>query len=56
MLKLSITVELLLGEIPERQVFLHKDNKEALAPYMQLTQGKFILKTSVFIVIFVFAK
>ena len=39
-LKLSITVELLLGDIPERQVFLQQDNKKALAPYLLLTQGK----------------
>ncbi len=38
-LKLSITVELLLGDIPERQVFLQKDNRKALAPYLKLTQG-----------------
>ncbi len=39
-LKLSITVELLLGDIPERQIFRQKDNMAALAPYLQLTQGK----------------
>lgn len=38
-LKLSITVELLLGNIPERQTFLQPNNKKALTPYLQLTQG-----------------
>ncbi len=38
-LKLSITVELLLGAIPERQTFLLPSNKKALGPYLQLTQG-----------------
>ncbi len=38
-LKLSVTVELLLGDIPERRVFLQKANRKALAPYLQLTQG-----------------
>jgi len=37
--KLSITVELLLGNIPERQVFLAKEVKTALHPYLQLTQA-----------------
>jgi len=39
-LKLSITVELLLGDIPDRQTFLQKDNRQALAPYLKLTQGE----------------
>lgn len=38
-LKLSITVELLLGNIPERQTFLQPSNKKALAPYLLLTQA-----------------
>jgi len=38
-LKLSIIVELLLGEIPDRQTFLQKANKRALAPYLQVTQA-----------------
>lgn len=37
--KLSITVELLLGNIPERQVFLQQELKAALHPYLQLTQA-----------------
>ena len=37
--KLSIIVELLLGSIPERKVFLQKDNKRALAPYLAVTRG-----------------
>lgn len=38
-LKLSITVELLLGDIPERKVFLQQANKKQLGSYLQLTQG-----------------
>eukprot|EP00096_Caligus_rogercresseyi_P001964 TRINITY_DN1352_c0_g1_i1.p1 TRINITY_DN1352_c0_g1~~TRINITY_DN1352_c0_g1_i1.p1 ORF type:complete len:360 (+),score=111.05 TRINITY_DN1352_c0_g1_i1:492-1571(+) len=37
--KLRITVELLLGDIPERQIFLTAKNKAALAPYFYLTQA-----------------
>ena len=37
--KLRVTVELLLGNIPERQLFLQQANKEALAPYFELTEG-----------------
>ncbi|KAF4521089.1 hypothetical protein B566_EDAN010963 [Ephemera danica] len=37
--KLDVTVELLLGDIPERQVFRHCSTRRALAPYFQLTQA-----------------
>merc|ERR1711994_839013 len=37
--KLRVTVELLLGNIPERQLFLQQANKEALAPYFELTKA-----------------
>jgi len=37
--KLSVTVELLLGNIPERQTFLAPLVKRALGPYLQLTQA-----------------
>jgi len=37
--KLSVTVELLLGNIPERQSFQGPTTKKALAPYLQLTQA-----------------
>jgi len=37
--KLSVTVELLLGNIPERSSFLAPQLKRALAPYLQLTQA-----------------
>jgi len=37
--KLRVTVELLLGNIPERQLFLQKAHKEALAPYFELTKS-----------------
>jgi len=37
--KLSVTVDLLLGNIPERQTFLVKEVKVALHPYLQLTQA-----------------
>uniref|UniRef100_A0A453IRQ9 26S proteasome non-ATPase regulatory subunit 3 N-terminal TPR repeats domain-containing protein n=1 Tax=Aegilops tauschii subsp. strangulata TaxID=200361 RepID=A0A453IRQ9_AEGTS len=35
--KWAIIVRLLLGEIPERTVFMQKGMKEALAPYFELT-------------------
>ena len=38
--KLSTTVQLLLGNIPERNLFLQPANKEALASYFELTKGK----------------
>ena len=38
--KLAITVELLLGDIPERSTFYHASLKRALDPYLKLTQGK----------------
>ncbi len=38
-LKLSIVVELLFGNIPERRVFLLPENKKPLAAYLQLTQA-----------------
>merc|ERR1712218_385913 len=37
--KLSVTVDLLLGNIPERSSFLAPQLKKALAPYLQLTQA-----------------
>jgi len=37
--KLSVTVDLLLGNIPERQTFLATEVKDALGPYLQLTQA-----------------
>lgn len=37
--KLSVTVQLLLGTIPERQLFLQPNNKEALGPYFELTKA-----------------
>ena len=38
-LKLKITVDLLLGNIPDRKQFLDAHNKEALAPYFELTRS-----------------
>ena len=38
-LKLNVTVELLLGNIPDRKTFLLPQNKKALDPYLKLTQG-----------------
>ncbi|EAN79185.1 proteasome regulatory non-ATP-ase subunit 3 [Trypanosoma equiperdum] len=35
--KLSLVVQLLLGEIPPRSDFLQKDMRECLSPYLQLT-------------------
>ena len=43
--KLHVTVELLLGNIPERQMFLKPAHKEALAPYFELTKGKFFFRS-----------
>ncbi|XP_067936638.1 26S proteasome non-ATPase regulatory subunit 3-like [Watersipora subatra] len=37
--KLAVTVELLLGDIPERALFREPIYKRALAPYFQLTQA-----------------
>merc|ERR1711874_707570 len=37
--KLSVTVDLLLGNIPERQTFVAQEVKHSLAPYLQLTQA-----------------
>ncbi|XP_071522252.1 probable 26S proteasome non-ATPase regulatory subunit 3 [Panulirus ornatus] len=36
--KLAVVVELLLGDIPERQIFRQAIMRKALAPYLQLTQ------------------
>ena len=38
--RLSIVVQLLLGEIPDIKMFREPILKKTLAPYMQLTQGK----------------
>jgi len=37
--KLTVTVELLLGDIPERSTFYQATLKRSLAPYFLLTQG-----------------
>uniref|UniRef100_A0A6M2DF19 Probable 26S proteasome non-ATPase regulatory subunit 3 n=1 Tax=Xenopsylla cheopis TaxID=163159 RepID=A0A6M2DF19_XENCH len=37
--KLAIVVELLLGDIPERQIFRQSALRRSLAPYFQLTQA-----------------
>ncbi|KAF7997201.1 hypothetical protein HCN44_005478 [Aphidius gifuensis] len=37
--KLAVTVELLLGDIPDRQIFRQAALRRALAPYFQLTQA-----------------
>jgi len=41
--KLLVTVELLLGDIPERSIFHQAHLKKSLAPYFQLTQGTILL-------------
>lgn len=38
--KLSIVVELLMGEIPERRIFREPVLKKALIPYLEIAQGK----------------
>jgi 26S proteasome regulatory subunit N3 len=37
--KLRVIVELLIGEIPEREMFRRAIFRKALLPYMHLTQG-----------------
>ncbi|KAL7637683.1 UNVERIFIED_CONTAM: hypothetical protein RMT77_011292 [Armadillidium vulgare] len=37
--KLAVVVELLLGDIPERQIFRQAIMRRALAPYLELTQA-----------------
>lgn len=37
--KLAVTVELLLGDIPDRQIFRQATLRKSLAPYFQLTQA-----------------
>ncbi|CAG9854367.1 unnamed protein product [Phyllotreta striolata] len=37
--KLTVVVELLLGDIPERQIFRQASMRHSLAPYFQLTQA-----------------
>lgn len=38
--KLSIVVELLMGEIPERRTFREPVLKKALVPYLEIVQGE----------------
>jgi 26S proteasome regulatory subunit N3 len=40
--KLSIIVQLLMGEIPERGIFYQETLAKALEPYFHITQGMFI--------------
>lgn len=37
--KLAVIVQLLMGEIPERRIFNQTENREALKPYLHLTQA-----------------
>ncbi|XP_014280729.1 probable 26S proteasome non-ATPase regulatory subunit 3 [Halyomorpha halys] len=37
--KLAVTVDLLLGDIPDRQIFRQAPLRRSLAPYLQLTQA-----------------
>ena len=48
--KLSTVVQLLLGNIPERQLFLQSANKEALAPYFELTKGMALISRNIFLI------
>jgi len=41
--KWAIIVRLLLGEIPERTVFMQKGMKAALTPYFELTNVSFLI-------------
>ena len=47
--KLAITVELLLGDIPDRAIFRQPSIRKTLAPYFQLTQGRVPLLNSFWI-------
>ncbi len=47
--KLLVTVELLLGDIPERSIFHQAHLKRSLAPYFQLTQAVRLGNLSMFI-------
>ena len=38
--KLAVTVELLMGDIPQRQTFRKPELRRPLAPYFQLTQSE----------------
>ena len=42
--KWAVIVRLLLGEIPERTVFMQKGMKKALAPYFELTNVSILQK------------
>ncbi|ELU15663.1 hypothetical protein CAPTEDRAFT_153237 [Capitella teleta] len=46
--KFAITVELLLGDIPDRAIFRHHSMKKTLQPYFQLTQAVRIGSLSTF--------
>lgn len=41
--KLAIIVQLLMGEVPERNVFNQEELRKALAPYLQLTNVRIVL-------------
>lgn len=43
--KWAVIVRLLLGEIPERTVFMQKGMKKALTPYFDLTNVRLSLST-----------
>lgn len=43
--KWAVIVRLLLGEIPERTVFMQKGMKKALRPYFELTNVRMFLLT-----------
>jgi 26S proteasome regulatory subunit N3 len=40
--KLIVTVQLLLGTIPEKSLFVQPEFRTALKPYFELTKGKFL--------------
>lgn len=40
--KFFVVVELLMGEIPERQIFRHVVLEKPLKPYAEIVQGQFI--------------
>jgi 26S proteasome regulatory subunit N3 len=46
--KMTVVVELLLGDIPERSVFRQPIMRKPLLPYFQLTQGQHLLHLKYF--------
>lgn len=46
--KMAVTVELLMGDIPDRSTFRHPVLEKALIPYFDIVKGKFVVLSSLF--------